>query len=62
MITAWVFYHDRIDNSHHWREINAESFTETDPKHWGLPDTCEVLLVLQQGSFLGAWVKGDKRK
>lgn len=58
MITAWVLYYD--GNQHRWQQLTGYvGFNSTNPVDWGLGEECQIMLVLQNASFLGAWLDGN---
>ena len=60
MITAWVYYYD--GNSHHFEELTGTSFSSVDPTEWGLPASCNIMLVLQGASFIQAFLDGEAQQ
>lgn len=61
MVTAWVLAR-HVDGSLSFEERYSSAFTNTRPEDWGLPTNAEVLLVLQQGQFLQAWLRGSPNR
>jgi hypothetical protein len=58
MITAWVYYYD--GNRFKFEQLNSSgSFASTNPKDWGLSEECSINLVLQNASFIQAWIDGE---
>ena len=62
MINAWVLYYDKATNTHKFEDRNGSDLKSTTPQDWGLDEECSVILVLQNASFLQAWVKGSPKR
>ena len=60
MISAWVLYYD--GNEHRFEHRDGVDLTSTKPEDWSLPESCDVMLVLQNASFVGAWLYGERVK
>ena len=61
MILAWILY-EESDGTRKFEERSGSNFDSTDPESWGLRTSCTVLLVLQNASFIQAWIEGDAVK
>ncbi len=64
MITAWVLYYDQDrKDKYECKELTGSAgYDSRSPSDWGLPENCVIELVLQQGSFINAWVQGKSIK
>lgn len=58
MITAWVFYYCEKLGTHQFELRAGIRFDSTDPFDWGLAVGDTILLVLQNGSFITAYLYG----
>lgn len=62
MITAWVLYLDLQTDIYRFEEREGTAFDSVDSASWGLaPQHC-IILVLQQASFIQAWIEGGQVK
>lgn len=63
MISAWVLYYDYESNKYQFEVRDGTALEATEPEAWGLnADQHEVLLVLQNAQFVGAWLEGSRVK
>lgn len=62
MITAWILFYSHKDDRYLFEERDGYDFDNTDPTAWGLTPSDTVILVLQRGSFINAWVEGKAVK
>ncbi len=61
MITAWVLYFN--GNQFKFEELTGTDYASSNPADWGLPadDDHMINLVLQNGSFIAAWLDGIRK-
>lgn len=63
MTSAWCFFYDPKAEIYKLEHRNVSTKLEsTKAEDWGLPEGCLILLVLQAGQFIDAWVYGEKAK
>lgn len=59
MISAWVLY---FNVEYRWEYLTGTDLASTASSDWGLPEQANIILVLQNGFFAGAWVEGVRKQ
>jgi hypothetical protein len=62
MISAWVLYVQGRDGNLQFEMRDGVRLDSNEPTNWGLESTDEVILVLQNASFVAAWLYGERVK
>ncbi len=61
-ITAWVLYYDTATSTHKFAELTGTAgYDSIESADWGLDKRDVVILVLQKGQHMNAWVNGRKQ-